>query len=145
MLKIHERNQPASDRKFEGKYVGGLGGFFELELAAFKHYRQTHGVGDYYVNTPGVRQISAKVHGVKVSPFNQACRVRSRWFDYDAKTRNEPDGASYRLRSAQKIAWISHDDMVSDEFGEFLDQAENCFEKLKYTYIIDPSAPAAAS
>ncbi|WP_343819331.1 DUF3857 domain-containing transglutaminase family protein [Dyella marensis] len=142
-VKIHSPGQPASARH-EGKYAGNLGDYFNLDLEELKNYRRTGGMGDFNIGVPMVRQMSIKISGIALSRPMKTCHVRSRWFDYDAEARREADGMpAYRTRSVEKVSWISHAELVSDEFGKFLKEAEACFEGLTYSYTTAPAASRA--
>ncbi|MGO4702758.1 transglutaminase domain-containing protein [Dyella sp. 2RAB6] len=141
LVKVHSPGQPAP-AKHEGKYAGSLGDYFKFNLEALKNYRRTGGVGDLNLGVPMTRQMSMKISGAKLSRPMKNCHVQSRWFDYDAEARQEPNGVTvYQLRSVEKVAWIAHAELVSDEFGKFLSQAEDCFEGLTYSYTTDAVEP----
>ncbi|MBT2115471.1 transglutaminase-like domain-containing protein [Dyella sp. LX-66] len=138
-VKIHSPEQPA-DSKHEGKYSMSLGDYFEFALNELKSYRATGGIGDLNVSGPMIREVSRRISGIKLSRTPNACHVRSRWGDYDAEFRQEANGVvAYKLRAFDKVAWIPHDDLMSDEFGKFLEQAEACYEGLTFSYTTEPS------
>ncbi|MBT2115469.1 transglutaminase domain-containing protein [Dyella sp. LX-66] len=138
-VKIHLPEQSAGS-KHEGKYSMSPGDYFGFALNELKSYRATGGIGDLNVGGPTISEVSTRISGIKLSRAPSACHVRSRWGDYDAEFRQEANGVvAYKLRASEKVAWIPHDDLMSDEFGKFLKQAEACYEGLTFSYTTEPS------
>ncbi|CAK7027874.1 MAG: hypothetical protein KER_01133 [Kerstersia gyiorum] len=97
---------------------------------AFIKYRSEGQLADLYQGEPQIVTYDVTLSGGKIDEPAQQCKVRSTWFDIDLQAEPTPEGYHYRYREAQKISWLSHDEINSTEFGKLIEESRRCIEKL---------------
>ncbi|KVD93248.1 hypothetical protein WS63_06885 [Burkholderia stagnalis] len=130
----------ALDRTSSGYvYNGGAGWRDKWERLA--NYRRNGDVGDLYVGDQEETLADVRLDGVEAARPLAACAAHSPWFDVDVTPQaGGVKGIAFRQRVVQKARWLSHDDLNSDAFGRFLDDAQRCTNSLRQTVSI--MAPA---
>lgn len=97
---------------------------------AFIKYRSEGQLADLYQGEPQTVTYDVTLSGGKIDEPAQQCKVRSPWFDIDLQAEPTPEGYRYRYHEAQKISWLSHDEINSAEFGKLIEESRRCIEKL---------------
>ncbi|SMG02275.1 DUF3857 domain-containing transglutaminase family protein [Burkholderia singularis] len=97
----------------------------------YADYRQTSKVGDVFLHDASIMTVRVQLDGVKPVRPLAACAARSPWYDLDVTPQAASGGIAYRYRVAQKTRWLNHDDLTSDAFGRFLDDARRCTDTLR--------------
>ncbi|CAM4235718.1 DUF3857 domain-containing transglutaminase family protein [Kerstersia similis] len=97
---------------------------------AFVKYRSEGQLADLYQGEPQTVTYDVTLSGGKIDEPAQQCKVRSPWFDIDLQAEPTPEGYRYRYHEAQKISWLSHDEINSAEFGKLIEESRRCIEKL---------------
>ncbi|AZV95393.1 cysteine protease [Bordetella sp. J329] len=97
---------------------------------AFAKYRSEGQMADLYQGEPQIVTYDVTLSGGKIDEPAQQCKIGSPWFDIELQAEPTPDGYRYRYREAQKVSWLSHDEINSAEFGKLIDDSRRCIEKL---------------
>lgn len=101
------------------------------EWESFARYRQTGQLADIYLGTPETASYDVTLAGGRVDAPALHCQVRSPWIDVDLDGKPAASGYQYRYRSVRKVSWFSHDDIVSEAFGQAIEQGRRCVESLR--------------
>ncbi|MCV9992536.1 hypothetical protein OIV58_31260, partial [Burkholderia pseudomallei] len=125
----------ALDRTSSGYvYNGGAGWRDKWERLA--NYRRNGDVGDLYVGDQEETLADVRLDGVEAARPLAACAAHSPWFDVDVTPQAGATGIAFRQRVVQKARWLSYDELNSDAFGRFLDDAQRCTNTLRQTVSI---------
>ncbi|WP_080425601.1 DUF3857 domain-containing transglutaminase family protein [Burkholderia ubonensis] len=135
----HGVDRRALDRTSSGYvYNGGAGWRDKWERLV--NYRRNGDVGDLYLGDREESRAEVRLDGVRAEQPLAACSVRSPWFDLDVTPEPDAQGIAYRQRLVQKARWLTHDELTSDAFGRFLDDAQRCTNALRQT--VSVASPA---
>ncbi|MCV9986379.1 hypothetical protein OIV52_31615, partial [Burkholderia pseudomallei] len=99
-------------------------------------YRRNGDVGDLYVGGQEETLADVRLDGVEAARPLAACAAHSPWFDVDVTPQAGATGIAFRQRVVQKARWLSYDELNSDAFGRFLDDAQRCTNTLRQTVSI---------
>jgi transglutaminase-like putative cysteine protease len=97
----------------------------------FDSYRQTGQVADIYLGTPETISYEVTLGGGRIDAPRLQCRVHSPWIDQDLDGRSAASGYRFRYSSVRKVSWFSHEDIVSEAFGQAIAQGRNCVQALR--------------
>jgi transglutaminase-like putative cysteine protease len=133
-LDIKGRDRRALER-LSGKFMyDGEGlAFLRTQLDSYARYRQNRDVGDIYLRDASIVEGTVQLEGVDMPEPIGACQVQSPWYDLHVKPGTGDGGASYSYRVVEKLRWLSHEDLTSRGFGDFIDEARRCVDSLRQT------------
>ncbi|WON78623.1 DUF3857 domain-containing transglutaminase family protein [Serratia sp. UGAL515B_01] len=94
-------------------------------------YRREGQLADLYIDDPQTLSYDIQLSGSKIVEPAHACKIRSPWFDIDMQAEPNSSGYHYRYREVQKVSWLSHSEINSEEFGKLIEQSRNCVEQLR--------------
>ena len=97
---------------------------------AFSKYRIEGQLADIYLGDPQTVSYDISLSGKFDEPAHN-CQIRSPWFDIDLQAEPTKGGYHYRYREVQKVSWVSHDDINSDEFDKLIKQGYSCVKQLR--------------
>ncbi|MGC0153039.1 DUF3857 domain-containing transglutaminase family protein [Chromobacterium vaccinii] len=97
----------------------------------FDSYRGNDNQADVYLGDPEIQERTVTLKGAKAIQPPLSCHARSRWFDLDLSQRADAGGIRYQYRLSRKVRWLSHDDIVSQEFAELSRQARGCATQVR--------------
>lgn len=109
-----------------------VGGFRLLDLSTgqafikrMRDYQQKEGVSDYRDSVGSYSWLS-RVHGVKPLAPLQACKVSSKWRDFEIEPVMVEGGVGVRQKSVRKLFWIPAADVASPAFRKMIDELDKC-------------------
>lgn len=101
------------------------------EWDTFAKYRSEGQLADLYLGDPQAISYDVNLSGSKIVAPAHSCQIRSPWFDIELQATPNSDSYHYRYREVQKVSWLSHDEIISEEFGKLIEQSRNCVEQLR--------------
>jgi hypothetical protein len=133
-LDIMGRDRRALER-VSGKFMydGDSLAFLRKQLDSYARYRQNEDVGDIYLRDASIVEGAVQLEGVDMPEPIGECQVQSPWYDLSVRPGTSDGSASYRYRVVEKQRWLSHEDLTSRAFGDFIDEARQCVDSLRQT------------
>ncbi|MEA3118170.1 MAG: hypothetical protein QOI13_1440, partial [Paraburkholderia sp.] len=114
-------------------YEGEGLAFLRKQLDSYARYRQNRDVGDIYLRDASIVEGTVQLEGVDMPEPIGECQAQSPWYDLGVRPGIGGGGASYRYRVVEKQRWLSHEDLTSRAFGEFIEEARRCVDSLRQT------------
>lgn len=101
-------------------------------LEEFAQYRRGKAVGDLFLGDTREQIFHNRLSGLLPEHAMAPCQVSSPWYDLDiAPEATGKTKIAYTYRISQKVRWLTHEDLMSERFGRFLDEAQQCSSHLK--------------
>lgn len=113
-----------------GKYVFSRPNLVEL-WDGLARYKRSSQLADLYFDSPETTAAEITLSAKRIDGEARDCSVRSRWFDLELSSKPPAGGYVYRYRLTRKVAWISHDEIVSAEFQKMVAQSRECVSGLR--------------
>ena len=96
----------------------------------FINYRRQGQQADLDMGNPETNDYTITLSGGQMEKTIPGCQVRSPWYDLDLQGKRENGALRYHYRLSQKMRWLTHDEIVSEAFGQMIDDARACAEQV---------------
>jgi transglutaminase-like putative cysteine protease len=114
-----------------GKYRFNRANLTEL-WDSLARYKRTGQLLDLYLGAPETTKADFALVAAGVQAQTLECAVNSRWFELVLNGKRTSDGYRYQYQLTRKVAWLSHDDIVSAEFQKMAKQSRDCVSRLQF-------------
>lgn len=103
---------------------------YEQRWDAYTLYRRNGQLLDMYIGPPGEISHIRTLTGGEIAARIQECKISSPWFDVSLASFSVPGGLRFHYQEVQKISWLTHTEINSDQFKEMLGKVRNCAGQL---------------
>ncbi|CAH1660267.1 putative Cysteine protease [Hyphomicrobiales bacterium] len=103
-----------------------------LDIENYQKYISDENLNDLNIGPPVIKRTSVVWANSILEAVPKSCEAKSSWIDFSASWDKTSEGAP-RSSSVMtiKTTWLSHEDIISDEFKTFLAAARTCSASLK--------------
>jgi transglutaminase-like putative cysteine protease len=95
-------------------------------------YKRNGQMSDIYQGAPETTKADVTLVAKRTEGQVRECAVRNRWFDLELSGKPSADGYRYRYSLTNKVAWLTHDEIVSAEFQKMVEQSRACVSGLQF-------------